>query len=204
MNMQLIFDTVKTHLLTQMEKSVKPGSITNLYGEVCLYRGPSGRKCAIGCLIPDHLYTTKMESLAVGSLLISYPFLHRHMMNKSEAIRCLDLLTALQRVHDIFRVEQWKLKLFGVAMRFDLIWKDIELTVASDTSSTLIGYDDKPYTVGDRVELHPGTDLWMQGARYGTVIGTRSTSADRVRVQLDKFPDAQPFAGSQDLFRKIP
>lgn len=23
---------------------------------------------------------------------------------------------------------------------------------------------------GDRVELHPGCDLWMRGAKYGTVI----------------------------------
>ena len=25
---------------------------------------------------------------------------------------------------------------------------------------------------GDRVEVHPGTDLWMRGARYGTVVKT--------------------------------
>lgn len=25
------------------------------------------------------------------------------------------------------------------------------------------------YRVGDRIELHPATDLWMRGARYGIV-----------------------------------
>ena len=25
------------------------------------------------------------------------------------------------------------------------------------------------FKAGDRVELHPGCDLWMRGARYGTV-----------------------------------
>lgn len=31
-------------------------------------------------------------------------------------------------------------------------------------------YDDaNTFAVGDRVEFHPGTDLWMTGARYGTV-----------------------------------
>lgn len=26
------------------------------------------------------------------------------------------------------------------------------------------------FRVGNRVQLHPATDLWMQGGRYGTVI----------------------------------
>lgn len=52
--------------------------------------------------------------------------------------------------------------------------------------------------IGDRVELHPGTDDWMRGDRYGTVVGfgrsreyvdtfTKKRSSVRpVRVQLDK------------------
>lgn len=32
----------------------------------------------------------------------------------------------------------------------------------------MTGYDGIPYEIGDRVELHPGIDLWMFGARYGT------------------------------------
>ena len=56
-------------------------------------------------------------------------------------------------------------------------------------------------TTGDRVEIHPGTDLWMQGARYGEIVGMRETPKDKVRVKLDKLPHT--FAGSADLFRKI-
>jgi hypothetical protein len=26
------------------------------------------------------------------------------------------------------------------------------------------------FSPGDRVELHPGTDQWMMGARFGTVV----------------------------------
>lgn len=26
------------------------------------------------------------------------------------------------------------------------------------------------FTVGERVQLHPATDLWMRGARYGSVV----------------------------------
>ena len=45
----------------------------------------------------------------------------------------------------------------------------------------------KDFTVGMRVELHPGTDLWMRGARYGNVtkIGRKV-----LHVKLDKLPRA--------------
>jgi hypothetical protein len=39
------------------------------------------------------------------------------------------------------------------------------------------------FTLGDRVELHPGMDLWMRGARYGTVTKVTSRS---VHVNLDR------------------
>jgi hypothetical protein len=65
----------------------------------------------------------------------------------------------------------------------------------------MIGYDGKSYGVGDRVELHPGTDLWMRGARYGEVVGTSLTPNDRVRVKLDKLPGV--FAGSEDTFKPV-
>jgi len=39
------------------------------------------------------------------------------------------------------------------------------------------------FRAGDRVQMHPATDLWMRGARYGTVIGTRGKK--NVRVKLD-------------------
>jgi hypothetical protein len=44
------------------------------------------------------------------------------------------------------------------------------------------GYDGQTINVGDRVELHPATDAWMQGDRFG--IATRIT--DRVHIRMDK------------------
>jgi hypothetical protein len=47
------------------------------------------------------------------------------------------------------------------------------------------GYYDHPvsaFTAGTRVELHPATDLWMRGARYGAVVTSGRT---RVTVRLD-------------------
>lgn len=65
----------------------------------------------------------------------------------------------------------------------------------------LIGYDGIEYKIGDRIELHPGTDLWMRGARFGEVVGTSLTPDDRVRVKLDKLKGV--FSGPMDRFRKI-
>lgn len=66
----------------------------------------------------------------------------------------------------------------------------------------LIGYDGNGYAVGDRVEIHPATDLWMRGARYGTVERVSLTPNDRVHVRLDKIP-GRTFAGTADTFKRI-
>lgn len=67
----------------------------------------------------------------------------------------------------------------------------------------MTGYDGNGYEVGDRVELHPACDLWMRGARYGTVVGRSLTPCDRVRVRLDAIPGRILFAGSEDTFRRV-
>jgi hypothetical protein len=61
----------------------------------------------------------------------------------------------------------------------------------------VFGYDGIEYKVGDRVEIHPATDLWMMGARYGTVVGVSLT----VKVSLDKVPGTR--SGTADTFRLI-
>ena len=67
--------------------------------------------------------------------------------------------------------------------------------------TTLYGFDGNGYTVGDRVEIHPGTDLWMRGARYGVVVRTSLTPKDRVHVKLDKVRGI--VAGTADTFQRI-
>lgn len=63
------------------------------------------------------------------------------------------------------------------------------------------GYDGRGYTIGDRVELSPATDLWMRGARYGVVTGLSLTPRDRVRVKVDQ--TGSTIRGSEDLFRVV-
>lgn len=65
----------------------------------------------------------------------------------------------------------------------------------------VIGYDGELIKVGDRVELNPACDLWMRGAKYGTVIGISSTLKDKVRVRLDRLP--QTWSGPCNLFKRI-
>ena len=65
----------------------------------------------------------------------------------------------------------------------------------------VIGYDGVEINVGDRVELHPAHDLWMMGARYGTVVGFHATPDDRIIVILDKAKGRR--SGAADQFRRI-
>jgi hypothetical protein len=54
---QKVFDTVVAHLRKQQTIS----RFEN--GKGCAYRGPNGTSCAVGCLIPDELYSATIEEL---------------------------------------------------------------------------------------------------------------------------------------------
>lgn len=75
--------------------------------------------------------------------------------------------------------------------------------LAKNNPVLLRGYDGQPYTVGDRVELHPGMDLWMRGAKYGTVHSVSLTPEDRVKVRMDNPRVSNLVAGPADRFRKV-
>lgn len=67
---------------------------------------------------------------------------------------------------------------------------------------TFVGYDGNGYTIGDRVELHPGCDLWMRGARYGTVEGAFRGTPANVGVRMDAFPN-KILRAPEDRFRNV-
>ena len=56
------------------------------------------------------------------------------------------------------------------------------------------------FTVGQRVALHPATDQWMRGIRYGQVIG-HSRDGRHVRVRPDHLDT--PVRFTPDLLRAI-
>lgn len=95
MELQEIFDTVVKHLHEQNSQSVdEKGS--------CMYRGVDGKKCAVGCLIPDDLYSKDIETHGSGATEV------RHVLAKAGVIKSEDdiftseqlLLNSLQRFHD--------------------------------------------------------------------------------------------------------
>jgi hypothetical protein len=92
MNQQEIFDTVVTHLFKQKHRAF------GLTG--CLYRTPSGEKCAAGVLIPDEYYKPEMEKKYINT--IPRDWLPTWFFDGKN----LSLIQALQGVHDNF--ESWK------------------------------------------------------------------------------------------------
>lgn len=74
--------------------------------------------------------------------------------------------------------------------------------MAAQQARTVYGYDANGYRTGDRVELHPGTDLWMRGARYGTVKSISARGKVPVKVELDKLP-GRVVRGTPEQFRRI-
>lgn len=125
MNNQQTFDRIVAHLRQQKRQSVNDHS--------CLYRGPNGTSCAVGCLIPDDLYDPKMEGNSVESVCDVYPSVGR-MFREWGVDPCL--LTDMQRVHDDFhnpgtltdrttgefRMDALEAEFLRVAARFNLVY----------------------------------------------------------------------------------
>ena len=103
---QEVFDQVKTHLLTQRERSIDFNS--------CKYRSHNRLKCAAGCLIADDEYTMDMEGMTWISLVIDSVA----PTNYSEMIR------ELQLVHDNFNHLEWEAKLKEIAKENKLEWNE--------------------------------------------------------------------------------
>lgn len=102
---QEIFDTVAKHLLTQNERASNNGA--------CMYRAPNGCKCAVGCLIPDELYSPYFEGQNVMGSQIRNLLIGLGYMN-------FNFLLALQQVHDYDYEEDWAEKLTELAERYHL------------------------------------------------------------------------------------
>ena len=108
MELQEIFDKVSNHLLTQNLRS------TNQLCEItsCAYRGDNGTTCAIGCLIPDALYHTKLEGFGVANRKVKdtlRPVIGRVTFAKAA------LLLNLQHIHDNMKTSSWNSRLRGLA-----------------------------------------------------------------------------------------
>lgn len=111
-NLKDIYMTVRQHLLAQgrrSERVYKDGSAS------CLYRHPSGDRCAIGCLIPDDAYSADIENAAVDCAHVQdcLPF--------SVDDHVIAFLDELQLIHDYADVEHWADELERLARRYGII-----------------------------------------------------------------------------------
>lgn len=87
------------------------------YEHGCWYRSPSGKKCAVGCLIPDELYNPQVESTVVcglfdtGTQPLSYVVLSKMLLDSGLDKGTWTLLSELQNIHDSKwnrREEEWQ------------------------------------------------------------------------------------------------
>lgn len=107
---QQIFDKVATHLLTQKQKSRSEN------GDSCFYRGVDNTMCAVGCLIPDELYSKTMEYRTVNNT----NFRKLRLDKAGIDIKHVTLLTRLQEIHDSQDVSSWKVDLQKLASNNNL------------------------------------------------------------------------------------
>ena len=112
MSMSKIFYKVKKHLLQQGERSTD--------GIVCQYRGPNGLSCAVGCLMTDGMYSVHLERNDVTnstSIKALTPIIGVHHYKRTMK---LELLTMLQRLHDVVPVSNWSIKLDEIQEKFGI------------------------------------------------------------------------------------
>ena len=94
MTTQEAFNTMVKHLRAQGVPSID-------YRIGCLYRGPNGLKCAVGCLISDEEYRPDMETFKASVLI-------RNGVVSGLSEVDLDLLDRMQRLHDCNHPDDWE------------------------------------------------------------------------------------------------
>lgn len=106
MQIRELFERVRAHLLTQGKKSIREEiDERGLPSDSCLYRGPDGTSCAVGCLIKDEFYTPELEQKLASSPLV------RSALECSLGFElsrdAMEILGELQAIHDDVPVELW-------------------------------------------------------------------------------------------------
>lgn len=109
MTQQETFNLVVAHLRKQGTRA--------MHDDNCAYRDDSGRKCAIGCLIPDDDYDDDLEGWnaddrPVASIL-------RRLGH--DVILCAEL----QRIHDSYQPRVWESEFEELASARGLIYRPV-------------------------------------------------------------------------------
>lgn len=99
---KLINGWTKQELMKKIELEFKGKSLAHETARTCLYRGPEGKKCAVGLFIPDDLYNSAFENRSYFALTNKNPELLKFMPLNAES------MDALQFVHDTSKIETTK------------------------------------------------------------------------------------------------
>ena len=99
---QETFDTVVAHLRKQGAKATLPPSDDHDDCEEleCAYRSIDGKRCAVGCLIPDERYQPKYEGMSADHSDVT-----EILLELGHDVR---LCSDLQSVHDSYDVDEWE------------------------------------------------------------------------------------------------
>lgn len=115
--------TIAEHLLTQKAKAI---SFDNY--DACRYKEVDCEgtvtKCAIGCLIPDHLYSVDIEGDSASGLLRRNdvnPELLLYIFPNDMTFEVGKIfIQQLQKVHDAMDISEWPRFLWFIATTFSL------------------------------------------------------------------------------------
>lgn len=127
---QDIFNRVVEHLIQQGERS-------NNGSGSCMYRGPNGLMCAVGCLLKDEHVSPAINKLPVDDSRVKEA-LRKSGVPDGHAW----MLRRLQAIHDACEPHRWAWELAGLA-------HELELEVP-DVLKGLV-YTDTPDQLGDEM-----------------------------------------------------
>ncbi len=119
MNRQEAFNKIYTHA-QQKRKSFDEINLK------CLYRGPNGAKCFIGCLIPDEVCPDKVDyGVAITDILklcgIDLGSIARDLVTgEDERTENFYFYNNLQQIHDNHSPQEWNYLLQEFAKAYEL------------------------------------------------------------------------------------
>jgi hypothetical protein len=108
MGHQATFDRVVSQLRRQNAKAM------GAFG-LCLYRAANGRRCAVGCLIPDGKYSPSLEC---QSLELETSGELRAILE--EEGHDVNLVRQLQMIHDTVLIHHWETEFEKLAGKYKL------------------------------------------------------------------------------------
>ena len=113
MTNQELYNRVVAHLLAQ-GCAAKEWVVhfRGIQSKLCRYRTADGKKCAVGCLIPDDRYTPDLEGkTATQEPVAAAAGLEPHNFQLAARLQC---------IHDSVEPDQWPKRLKQAAVEFGL------------------------------------------------------------------------------------